>query len=225
MTLELTSGQALIVWSLLGQQGWVMQKDLPYKVEKADREYLVEAKLISAWKVKGAFVLQLEDRGWGWAAPNLRSANLNGPYRILQAYLNRLDDHLKKTDATLADFIGTPASPPPELPEPGEKKPRIRKSTARKPSQAPAAVRKEIERAYLAVTQGRKGTDARLADVRAEIKAYDRETVDAALRRILQGDKKARLMRINDPRAISQADIEAAYAPAGEPFHLLWILE
>jgi len=217
MTLELTPKQALIVWSLLGKQGIGKQKDLPFKVEKAEREALEKTRFISASRDENnAYVLKLEDKAWAWAIDNLRTPRLDKKQSTLESFLVRLEEYLQKEDKTLGDFIGPPRATEPE--EFREKKPRVRT-----PPQTPAAIRKEIERAYLAVTRGRKGTDARLADVRAEIKAYDREMVDAALHRILRGDKKARLMRINDPRTIRQADIDAAFAPAGEPFHILWI--
>jgi hypothetical protein len=216
MSLELTPRQALIVWSLLGQQGIGKQKDIPVDKIKLDRDVLEKARFVSTLKVNRAIVLQLEDKGWAWASENLKSPGLDKKQSALQNWLIRLDGFLREESKVLADFIGTPPEPLPPPPKPAR---------PRKPSQTPAAVRKEIERAYLAVTHGRKGTDARLADVRAEIKTYDREAVDAALRRILQGDKKARLMRINDPRAIRPTDIDAAFAPAGEPFHILWIME
>jgi len=214
MSLELTPRQALIVWSLLSKQGIGKQQDIPVDKIKPDRDVLEKARFVSTLKVNRAIVLQLEDKGWAWASENLKSPGLDKKQSALQNLLIRLDGFLREESKVLADFIGTPPEPLPPPPKP-----------TRKSSQTPAAVRKEIERAYLAVTHGRKGTDARLADVRTEINAYDRETVDAALRRILQGDKKARLMRINDPRAIRPADIEAAFNPAGEPFHILWIME
>jgi hypothetical protein len=63
----------------------------------------------------------------------------------------------------------------------------------------------------------------RLARLRAELSDLDRATVDAALGRILKGDKTASLMRHDDPRQLDQADHDAAFNPAGEPFHVIWI--
>jgi hypothetical protein len=63
----------------------------------------------------------------------------------------------------------------------------------------------------------------RLARLRVELSDLDRATVDAALGRILKGDKTASLMRHDDPRQLSQADHDAAFSPAGEPFHVIWI--
>ena len=84
-------------------------------------------------------------------------------------------------------------------------------------------MRKRIESAYLALTHGRKDESVRLARLRAELSDLDRATVDAALGRILKGDKKAALMRHDDPHQLDQADHDAAFSPAGEPFHVIWI--
>jgi hypothetical protein len=62
-----------------------------------------------------------------------------------------------------------------------------------------------------------------LARLRAELPDLDRATLDAALGRILKGDKTASLMRHDDPRQLVQADYDAAFSPAGEPFHVIWI--
>jgi hypothetical protein len=84
-------------------------------------------------------------------------------------------------------------------------------------------LRERIETAYLAITKGRKGEPVRLARLRAELADLDRTTVDAALGRILKGDKTASLMRQDDPRQLDQTDHDAAFSPAGEPFHVIWI--
>jgi hypothetical protein len=47
--------------------------------------------------------------------------------------------------------------------------------------------------------------------------------LDAALGRILKGDRKASLMRHDDPRQLDQTDHDAAFNPLGEPYHVLWI--
>jgi hypothetical protein len=88
-----------------------------------------------------------------------------------------------------------------------------------------AKVRREIEQAYLKVTNGRKGVDAKLSDVRAYLSHLDRATVDIGLGAILRVDNKARLMRMDNNRGITAADSEAAFHFAGEPFHILWIMQ
>jgi hypothetical protein len=69
-----------------------------------------------------------------------------------------------------------------------------------------AEVRREIERAYLKVTSGRKGVDARLSEVRAHLSYLSRESVDAGLGAILMGDENARLMRMDNNRGITAAE-------------------
>jgi hypothetical protein len=63
-----------------------------------------------------------------------------------------------------------------------------------------------------------------LSKLRAELSDLDRKTVDEALLRILQGDDKARLSQISDPKSLTQDEHHAAFCPGGEPYHLLWIL-
>jgi hypothetical protein len=225
MSDTITPRRAMLIWCLLGRHGWAFQKDIVPKVEKSDREALVASGHVASEKRGNAFLLTVEDKGWGWAAGHLR-AELPPNYRVLQDWLARLDQHLERSGATLADFIGTaPVAPPPEK----EKK---RKSgtpkTPKHPKPATAKhVRQRLEEAYLAVTGGRKATQALLSKVRAELADLDRETVDQGLLLILQGDKqgrnKARLGQVSDPKALTQEDREAAFSPAGEPFHLLWI--
>lgn len=63
----------------------------------------------------------------------------------------------------------------------------------------------------------------RLSALRAQLGDLDRETLDKGLAAILSGDKTARLSQFSDPKSLDAAEREAAYAPAGEPFHILWI--
>jgi hypothetical protein len=216
VTEELTPSQSLLVWCLLANQGVVKQKDVAPAVKKVDREILVRTKLLHVTKQGNSFFLRLEDDGWAWAVAHLR-ANLPPAYNVLQGFLIRLDEHLRKADITLADFIG-PAPEPPEAQSRSEKRPKTsraqeaesrraklkiteyepkdrstKKQPAHKPSsrkrktgeQIPipnpppdvAEVRREIERAYLKVTKGRKGVDARLSEVRAHLSYLSRESV------------------------------------------------
>lgn len=234
-----TPTQALLLFGLLARHGTCAQADLLPAIKKADREALVEAKLIGAGKLGRGFALTLTDAGWAWTAAHL-SAELPPAQRALADLLARLGEHLERSGATLADVIGSkpePEEPLPRRDKTGGKaiarpaKGRSRKAdTVRKSGQAPASknskpatVRKRVEAAYLVITDGRKNESVRLARLRAELAELDRATVDAALARILKGDKKASLMRHDDPRQLKPADHAAAYSPAGEPFHLLWI--
>jgi hypothetical protein len=192
------------------------------KVKKADRETLVKAKLINSSKVGRGLILVLADAGWAWTATHL-SAALPPAQRTLSDVLARLSEHLAKNGETLADFIGSKpeGSASPQL---GRKHSGGGAGNPTKPKPpSPVAMRKRIEAAYLALTGGRKDKTVRLARLRAELSDLDRATVDAALGRILKGDKTASLMRHDDPHQLDQADHDAAFSPAGEPFHVIWI--
>ncbi|WP_232630204.1 hypothetical protein [Methylobacterium sp. Leaf118] len=102
-------------------------------------------------------------------------------------------------------------------------KPRRAPETKSAKAFSPKKLRARIEEAYLAITGGERATAVRLSALRARLSDLDRATVDAGLAAILKGDRTAGLSQLNDPKAIDAAEREAAYSPAGEPFHLLWI--
>jgi hypothetical protein len=213
--------QALLLFGLLARQGECAQADLLPKVKKADREALVEEKLITVEKLGRGLKLTLADAGWAWTASHL-SVELPPAQRTLSDILNRLSEHLERNGETLADFVGS--KPQSVLSQHTKGKPGKGSSASSKTKPpSPAALRKRIEAAYLTLTRGRKNESVSLARLRAELSDLDRITVDAALRRILKGDKTASLMRHDDPGQLDQADHDAAFAPAGEPFHVIWI--
>jgi hypothetical protein len=216
-----TPTQALLIFRLLARQGACAQAELKTKVQVGDREALVKAKMITAPKVGRGFKLKLEDAGWAWTATHLTAA-LPPAQQTLSDFLARLSEHLARSGETLANFIG---SKPEEIlpPQPARTRRKRDGSSAKPKRPSAAALRKRIEAAYLAVTRGRKNETVRLARLRAELSDLDRATVDAALGRILKGDKTAALMRHDDPRQLDQADHDAAFSPAGEPFHVIWI--
>jgi hypothetical protein len=225
LSYDLTPTQALLLFGIVARQGVCKQAELLPKVEKADREALEKQRLINVVKSGRGLKLTLADDGWAWTANNLTAA-LPPAQRTLSDILARLRDHLAKNGETLADFIGS--KPEEILPQPRARKRggSAAKSTKLKPLPA-AALRKRIEAAYLAVTHGRKDESVRLTRLRGELSDLDRTAVDAALSLILAGDKagkkKASLMRHDDPYQLDQADHDAAFSPAGEPFHVLWI--
>lgn len=224
LTYDPTPTQALLLFGLLARHGECAQAELMPAVKKADREALEKAKLIGAVKLGRGWRLNLADAGWAWVPDHL-SAELPPAQRTLSDMLARLGEHLAKNGGTLADFIGSkpeessPSTKPPAKPKPSDS------ATKSKKPKAPtaAAVRKRIEAAYLTLTNGRKDETVRLSRLRVELADLDRPTVDAALGRILKGDKKASLMRHDDPGQLDKADHDAAFNPRGEPFHVIWI--
>ncbi len=222
-----TPTQALLLFGLTARHGQCPQAELMPAVKRADREALEKAKLVAVGKVGRGLGLTLTDDGWAWTAAHLDAA-LPPAHRALSDMLSRLGEHLSRTGGTLADVIGARTDAG-ELPaQPAKKKPAI-KPAARGKAKAPtqAELRKRIEAAYIAQTRGRKNEMVRLAHLRAELADLDRAVLDGALGRILAGDKqgagKASLMRHDDPRQLAKADHDAAFAPSGEPFHVLWI--
>ena len=225
MSVELTPSRALLLFGLLARHGECPQAELMPAVKKADREALAGAKLIAAEKRGRGLYLSLTDAGWEWAGTHLE-AELPPAQRGLSDLLQRLREHLQRSGQTLADVIGVKppaaADTPPRL-----RKPRAPRTAAPKTAGAkaptPSALRKRIETAYLAITGQKRDRSVKLARLRAELADLDRATVDGALGRILAGDRTASLMRHDDPRQLDRHDHEAAFSPAGEPFHVLWI--
>jgi hypothetical protein len=227
-----TPKQTLIMWCLLGKGGQALQSKVGTEVTPKDREALKTAGLITRCDAKGpkggkAIGLIVEDKGWHWAGAHLRD-DLPPNVRVLQNWLAQLHKYLERKGQTLADFFDgiTPEDslePPAKGQGRSPRKPAARAAKVKKQPMSPAQLRERIESAYLAVTNGKKAESAPLSKVRARLNDLDRETVDAGLLHILQGDKKARLGQISDPKAISQEEREAAFSPGGEPFHLLWI--
>jgi len=220
-----TPKQALILWCLLGRHGSALQSALVPRVEKADREALLAGRYVEATREGRSLRLTVTDRGWNWAGAHLR-APLPPSFRVLQDWLERIDADLAATGRTLAELIG----PPPEEPAPAAPPARAKgaaKGTAKrvtKPKQPTAKqLRARIETAYLALTGGERAKAVRLSALRAELADLDRGTVDAGLAAILAGDKTARLSQFSDPKSLNAAEREAAFSPAGEPFHILRI--
>jgi hypothetical protein len=230
-----TPKQTLIMWHLFGKGGQALQSKIPMKIDPKDREALKTAGLITTPKVGRAIGLIVEDKGWHWAGAHLRD-NLPDNFQVLQNWLTQLHKHLERNGQTLADFFAG-ATPEHSFEAPAEKQrqaPKKRAANGKKPSAkkpngaveerlSATQIRERIEGAYLAVTNGKKSEIAPLSKVRARLIDLDRATVDAGLLRILQGDEKATLHQISDPKALSREDREAAFNPGGEPYHVLWI--
>jgi hypothetical protein len=224
-----TPPQALILWRLLGRQGTALNSEIAPK--KAEREALVRAGFVAVEKEGRSLRLTVTDKGWNWAGGHLREP-LPPIMRVLQDWLTRLHHHLDATGATLAEFVG----PAPERAPPAPKakaKPDKAKPAKARPAKAPRKqgpgkkspppLRARIEEAYLACTGGQRAKAVRLSALRAALPELDRAAVDAGLAEILSGDATIRLTRISDPKALDAAERDAAFAPAGEPFHEIWI--
>ena len=220
--MNVTPTQTLILWSLLARHGHAPQGDLVPAVKKADRDALADLGLIALERRGRAFDLTVTDRGWHWASDHW-DAPLPPAFRALQDWLARTGQHLARTGGTLADLIGPAPEPAPveAAPKPAAKRAPRKPASPRPPG--PRQLRARIEAAYLTLTGGARAQGVRLSRLRAELADIDRATLDAGLARILKGDKSALLSQLSDPKALTAAEREAAYSPAGEPFHLIWI--
>jgi hypothetical protein len=212
---ELTPGQALLLFGLLARHGEGPQAALMPAVKKADRDALVKARLIRTGKVGRGVYLWVEDAGWAWAGTHLGVA-LPPSQLALQQMLARLGEHLERTGAPLAEFIG---SKPAEVAAPVAEKAKPAR-TRKAPAQDP---RGAILAAYSEITGGRRGCSVRFAELRARLAKVDRAAFDAALTAMHLEGGAARLMRIEDSHALTEADRQAALPFKGDVFHALWI--
>lgn len=225
MTDDLSPTQALALWGLLARQGRAPEAEVK---PKADRDALVAGGY--AEPDKPSRTVALTDRGWNWASEHLEAPALQKE-PILAFLLARLGAHLATSGTTLAEFIGeapplpapvvkaTKAKAPPKPKAPSKEKPAPK-------AKAPTApvLRQRIEDAYLRASGGARSEPVRLSRLRAELGDLDRKTVDAGLARILKARKEtASLSQISDNKDIDPAEREAAYSPAGDPFHLIRI--
>lgn len=232
MTDAPTPQQALILWCLLGRGGTALQGTLVPEVKKADREALVAGRYITVEKQGRALRLTVTDKGWNWAGSHM-GAPLPPAFQALQAWLGRIGADLAASGRLLADFVG----PVPDEPSPAPARTR-KKAAGDSRAKAPAASKKaaspekppnlkqlraRIEEAYLALTGGKRAESVRLSALRAQLSDLDQATVDRGLAAILKKDKTARLSKFSDPRSLDDAEREAAFSPAGEPFHILRI--
>lgn len=216
MTDELTPTQALALWGLLARQGRAKATEVK---PKADRNALVAQGYAEA--EAASKTVALTDRGWNWAAMHC-DAPLPPAQRPLQDLLLRLEAHLRASGETLAEFIGE--APPPSPPPVKVTRPAKPKAPPKPKAPTAAVLRQRIEEAYLRASGGRRSEPVRLSKLRAELGDLDRKTVDAGLARIVKARKEtASLSQIADNKAIDAAESEAAFSPAGEPFHLIRI--
>ena len=104
---KVTPSQALLVFSLVARHGEAAQAEMRPEVKKPNRDALVAAKLIGVRKVGRGLQITLEDAGWAWAGAHLGTVELPPVNRAMQDLLARLGAYLKRSDETLAGFIGS----------------------------------------------------------------------------------------------------------------------
>lgn len=240
MNAEPNPKQTLILWALLAEGGAAAQKGFVPAIDKKDRDALEKAGLLTAEKGKrGAYRLEVTDKGWNWAGEHLGAALPAGRNAtkagtpVLQAWLGRLQAYMRANGVSLAEILtaaaaGVDASggaTEPEgtgtLAEPD----RDRNPTAGPEEEAPAtdyaALRERIRAAYLDIARGFSKDGVPLSEIRTKLPGIDRDAVDDALRR-MHGESGVTLMSLDNPREI-EAEREAALRLKGEAVHVLWI--
>ena len=111
--MALTKMQTLILWALIAKPGaGAFQKDIKPKITSAaDRKALESAGLIEVSKRGASFWLEVNDRGWDWAAENLDAAlpsRSTAGCDILQGWLARLKIFLQAKNLALAEVLAPP---------------------------------------------------------------------------------------------------------------------
>ena len=207
--------QTLILWALLVKDnGAGFQSELKPEPDKADRESLEKAGLITCEK-RGRYRrywLEVTEKGWAWAADHLNhdlpSGSPAGSF-ILQAWLTRLKAYMRARNVALAEIL-RPQSPreygPQDVVGPSEYD----------------KLQSRIRQAYLAVTSDRINTRARLCDVRERLSDVDRTVLDEVLKK-MQREQQISLYPLDNKAEITDADRKAAIYFSGEPRHILWI--
>ena len=235
---DVTPAQALIMWCLLGKHGQALQSEILPEVKPKNRKPLEGLGLISCEKrQRGALFLKVEDKGWRWASEHLRN-ELPRSYQVLQHWLSLIQHSIEKNEGTLAEFIGSAPElpiasvipqkkrgPSPKAPKkqkvPSEKTSKTTGKKAKSPSQK--KLRELIEKAYFAETDGQAAVRVLLSAIRYRLAEIDRSTLDKALTKLHESDKHISLMRLDNPREITEREKHAQVMFKGEPLHLLWI--
>src|SRR5262245_32247987 len=200
--------RALALWALLGNGGSGLGGLMKPVVEKAEREALAEAGLITFEKRKGgAFWLDVTDRGWRWAEEHLSDSLPDKTYGgafVLRAWLTRLQAFMQARNIGLADVLGSQERRPQSVNERGT----VATPEGRAPLDYPM-LRERIRKAYLDVTGGSFNTRALLSDLRERLRDIGRDTLDGAPKR-MQREEDASLMQLDNRAEITDADNAAA---------------
>jgi hypothetical protein len=207
--------QTLILWALLVKDnGAAFQSELKPEPNKADRESLEKAGLITCEK-RGRYRrnwLEVSEKGWAWAAEHLNhdlpTGSPAGSF-ILQAWLTRLKAYMRARNVALSEILR------PQSPREYGSQEVVGPSEYDK-------LQSRIRQAYLAVTSDRINTRARLCDVRERLSDVDRTVLDEVLKK-MQREQQISLYPLDNKAEITDADRKAAIYFSGEPRHILWI--
>lgn len=201
--------QALAMWTLLGEGGAGLGGKLIPTIEKAERDALHGAGLITVEKrERGALFLTVTDKGWEWAEQHLSTPlpqRTQGGAFVLRAWLSRLQKFLLSRELRLYELF--------VFDETAETKPD--------PSADYEEIRARIRAAYREVAGG---FDRRLLlrDLRPMLVGIDRHLVDSALLRMVR-EGEASLMQLDYRPDVTDEDRVASVQIGNEPRHIIWI--
>ena len=201
--MALTKMQTLILWALIAKPGaGAFQKDIKPKITSAaDRKALESAGLIEVSKRGASFWLEVNDRGWDWAAENLDAAlpsRSTAGCEILQGWLHRLKIFLQVKNLALAEVLA-PQAPP-----------------------APASLPERIRAAYLECSGGNLNQRVFLSALREKLPDVDRAALDEALTAMHARDGM-HLSGTDNPRELTPMNRAAALDYKGEAMFVIWI--
>jgi len=201
-----TEKRTLVLWALLANGGEAFGNEIKPAVDKAEREALLAAGLISVEKRKRAYWIVVTDRGWRWAEDHLSDTLPDRSYAgtfILAGWLKHLQAFMHASKTPLAEIL-------------------VPRSTDSGKQTDKGSLAERIRAAYLSITGGSFNKRALLADIRKSLSDVSRDALDDALVRMQrQGDLT--LMQLDNRPDITQADREAAIQIGQEPRHILWI--
>ena len=232
--------QTLLLWRLLADDGGGFQNELKPDLSKPQRDALVKSGLLEVVKrrktekARATNFLQLTDAGWEWCAANLDAAvsprsSASGP--ILQSMMTKLKRHLESQSVSLADFIRPPDARPIDTSEATDTatdsvaKPNIEADAATTPARqnGTACSPERLQGVCSQLANGARGVRIYLADVRAALSDFSRDSVDSALRE-LERVRSIVLYPLDNPQEIRPEDAEAALAnSAGFARHIAYL--
>lgn len=235
----LSPRQAIFLWRLiLAPEGFFLDEVKSPSLKPAERDYLVNARLIEIEKRKkpvkgsrGSLYATLTEAGWRWIETNIDAplpASGNTFPLLVKQMLRSLRSRLDSGDLTLASLF----APPLASSETRQSTPTATAFDAAPdqplPSEPPTAVPTPLRHRLLEACHdlsgdGVYGVRIRLADLRSKLADVSKTDVDRALYD-LEHAQVAALLPLDDPREIAPSDEAAAIANSlGTPRHVLYL--
>ena len=159
------------MWCLLGCHGEALQGEHRTAGRgKGSKGFGRSAGLISEAKHGQSIALRVEDKGWRWASEHLRD-ELPPNFRVLQQWLGRVSRFSGRDRPTARRLHRAAAGIAARCLRQEAQAIESRRSAKPKKGEppSPAELRRRIEEAYLAITNGRKAESVPLGKLRAQL--------------------------------------------------------